>query len=142
MISHFNLSGYENSFYFAISSIQPSSAGLKISGIVGDGSAEDWFEACVGDQLKVVLLPIWESEGDSLSGRYEQEVLEEGLTRCFKELSFRSEKSFNSETGQWLQKFVAVAEPSCAPFWPMSRIERPHQWICEPGPVWRKHQLG
>jgi hypothetical protein len=140
MISHFNLSGYENSFYFAISSMQQTSTGLNISGVVGDGSAEDWFEARVGDQLRVALLPIWESEAESLCSRYDQDLLEEGLARCFEELSFRSEKSFNPETGHWLQKIVAVTKPVAAPFWPMGRIERPHHWVCEPGVVWKKHQ--
>jgi hypothetical protein len=142
MISHFNLVGYENSFYLEISSIQPSPAGLKVCGIVGDGSAEDWFEACVGEQLKVALLPVWEAEVDSLCQRYDQDLVEEGLRRCLQELSFRSEKSFEPAMGCWHQSFVAVPKPSAAPFWPMGRMERPHSWICETGPIWRQHKGG
>ena len=78
MISHFNLSDSENSFYFEISNIQPVPSGLTITGILGDGSAETWFEAHIGDQLQVCVLPTWEGGRDALCQRYDQNALEKG----------------------------------------------------------------
>jgi hypothetical protein len=138
MISHFNLSDSENSFYFDISSIQQDSAGLKISGVVGDGSAEAWFEAKVAERLQVCVFPIWEGGGDTLCQRYEQSALEEGLASCFEELSFRSEKTFDPETGCWQQRIVALTKPTTPSFWPTAHNGRPHQRIAETGAVWQR----
>ena len=138
MISHFNLSGCENSFYFVITSIQQVTCGLKITGIVGDGSAEAWVEASVGEQLQVCVLPVWEGGKDALCQRYEQGLIEQELRSCLEYVSFRSEKTYNPETCCWQQKIVALLKPQTPAFWPTARSERPHQQICEMGATWQR----
>lgn len=138
MISHFNLCGSENSFYFEIATIQQDSAGLKITGIVGDGSAEAWFEGSIGEQLQVCVFPIWEGGSDSLCQRYEQTLIEQGLVSCFEEVSFRSEQAFNPDTGCWQQKIIALAKPTTPAYWPMARSERPHLQVCEAAAIWQR----
>jgi len=138
MISHFNLSGCENSFYFEISSIQQLSNGLKIAGIVGDGSAEAWFEASVAEQMQVSVLPIWDGGHDALCQRYDQSLIEQALRSCLEDVSFRSEKSFNAEAGCWQQKIVASAKPYTPFVWPVMRHERPYSRVCEEPAVWQR----
>ena len=138
MISHFNLSCSDNSLYFEISAIQQDSRGLKITGIVGDGSAEAWFEACVAEQLQVCVLPIWEGGSDSLCQRYDQGAIELGLVGCLEDVSFRTEKAFDPDSGCWREKIVAVARPANPSLWAMSRSERPYLRVCENGSVWQR----
>ncbi len=139
MISHFNLSECENSFYFEISTIQEDAGGLKIAGIVGDGSAEAWFEASVGERLRVCVLPIWEGGSESLCQRYDQGLIEQGLSSCLEDVSFRSEKSFDPAAGCWQQKNVAVAKSKAPSFWSAPpRNGRRHYQICEAGAVWQR----
>ncbi len=137
MISHFNLSCSDNSLYFEISAIQQDSGGLKITGIVGDGSAEAWFEACVAVQLQVCVLPIWEGGSDSLCQRYDQGAIEQGLIGCLEDVSFRTEKTFDPDTGCWQEKIVAIAKPATPSLWSMPRIERLYLRVGEKGPIWQ-----
>lgn len=137
MISHFNLSGSETSFYCAISTIQQDTGGLKVSGIVGDGSAEAWFEARVAEQLQVCVFPIWEGGSDSLCQRYEQSQIEQALVGCFEELSFRSESSFDPESGCWQQQIVAHPKAQLPAPWSLSRFERSQPRIREAGVIWQ-----
>ena len=138
MIAHFNLSGSDNSFYFEISKIQQESCGLKIVGIVGDGSAEAWFEASVGEQLRVCVLPVWDGDSDSFCQRYEQSLVEQGLSDCLEEVRFHSEKTFNPATGCWQQKIIALPKQTPNSLWAMARTERPHHQVCEKGVIWQR----
>ena len=138
MISHFNLPASDNSFYFEIARIQEDACGLKITGIVGDGSAEAWFEAGVGERLQVCVFPIWEGGSDSLCQRYEQSLIEQGLANSLEEVSFRSEKAFDSETGCWQQKIVAIPRLKTPSFWTLARYDRPRHQVCETGAIWQR----
>jgi len=138
MISHFNLPDSENSFYFEISDIQREASGLKIAGILGDGSAETWFEAHIGEHLQVCVLPTWEEESDALCQRYDQGLLEEGLRNALEDVRFCSEQTFNPDLSRWQQRIVALAQPTAPPYVLMPRHERPHVHVCETGVVWQR----
>jgi hypothetical protein len=138
MISHFNLSGSDHSFYLAISTIRQDALGLLVSGTVGDGSAEACFEARIGGQSQVNILPVWEADSNSLCQRYDQSLLELALIDCMDEISFRSKGTFDRINGCWQQQIVAVAVPSVPIFCQTARRNRPHQQIREAGPVWQK----
>lgn len=142
MISHFNFSDRDQSLYFDIETIRPAAGGLLLSGTVGDGSAEDYFEARLGEQLQVRLLPLWEEESDSLCRRYDQGQLERTLAAHLEELSFRSELSFDRSRCCWTQHFSAEACETEHLFRPAARIERPHPQVCEPGPLWQRRANG
>ena len=138
MISHFNLSGSENSFYLDISTIQQDSCGLKITGVVGDGSAEARFEASIASRLQVYVFPVWEGGTDSLCQRYDKSLIEQGLVSCLQDVRFCSEKIFDPDTGRWPQTIIALAKPSSPTLWPAARIEKPHQHVCEMGATWQR----
>ena len=138
MISHFNLSGSENFFYLDISAIQQHSFGLKITGVVGDGSAEALFEACIGAELQVCVFPIWEDGQDSLCQRYDQSLIEQGLVSCLEDVRFCSEKTFDPDTGSWQQSIIALAKKTNPSLWPVARIEMPHQHVCEMNAIWQR----
>ncbi len=138
MISHFNLSGSENFFYLDISAIQQDCCGLKITGVVGDGSAEAWFEACIGAELQVCVFPIWEEGNDSLCQRYDQSLIEQGLVSCLEDVRFCSEKTFDPDTNRWQQNIIAIAKPVNPSLWPAARIEKPHQHVCELNAIWQR----
>jgi len=139
MVSHFNLSDSENSFYFEISNILQDASGLKVSGIVGDGSAETWFEANIGEQLQVCVLPIWDAGSEALCHRYEQSLIEQGLRNALEDVSFCSERTFNHELRCWQQEIVARTKQVISTSVPLSRNERPHTHVCEPGAFWQRH---
>jgi hypothetical protein len=137
MISHFNLSDSDLSFYFEISGILQETSGLKVTGIVGDGSAETWFEARIGEQLQVCVLPIWDAGSDSLCQRYDQNLIEQGIRSALEDVRFCSERLFNRDICCWQQKIVAQAQEINSPTGSV-RNERPHQHVCESGVVWQR----
>lgn len=138
MISHFNLPAGESSFYFEISTIQQDSRGFNLTGVVGDGSAEASFEASVGEQLQVCVLPVWDGGSDSLCQRYEQSTIEQGLVACLEDVRFCCERTFNPEAGCWQQKVVALAKPSSPAVWSPPRHDRPYHQVCEAGVSWQR----
>lgn len=136
MIFHFNLSGSDASLYFSISTIRQTGEGLRLGGVLGDGSAEDWFEATIGSQIVVQLLPVWQAE-DSLCDRFDQKTLELDLARQISALRFRSEGAFDRASGTWQQHYLAEKPVSAPVFRFFGRIQRPHQQACERPPQWR-----
>ncbi len=140
MISHFNLSGGNSSFYFTISKILSTAGGLLITGIVGDGSAESLFEARIAEQLQVSVLPTWGEGSDSLCQRYDQELIEQELVSCFQEVSFRSEKAFDPDIGCWRQNIVATPKSISPSYLVTDHMERPHPQVRELAATWQRQR--
>lgn len=138
MISHFNFTGSDLSLYFDISSIQPQSGGLQISGTVGDGSAEAWFEANVGERLQVRILPVWNAGSEALCQRYDLDLLEQALAERLEDVSFCSELIYDQTSGCWQQQIKAVSKSFNQTFRPEMRVKWPHLQICEPNATWRQ----
>ncbi len=134
---HFNLAESDHSLYFAISEIRHQPSGLLLSGTLGDGSAEDCFEAVIGTRLQVRLLPVWQ-ERDTLSERYGQNRLEQELTTQLGKLQFHSRSGFDPVSGDWQQEFQVETGEQQPLFRAAGRVCRPHQQVAESGPLWEK----
>lgn len=141
MVTHFHLADGENSLYLAIATIQTRQNRLKVNGTVGDGSAEAWFEATIGEQIQVQVLPVWDADAEALCQRYDQPQLETALAACLAELRFRSEGYFDPWSGQWQQQIRAEKSSQDLASFPCSALYvRPHQQVGESAPRWQKQQ--
>jgi hypothetical protein len=141
MVTHFHLENCENSLYLAIATIQTRQNRLKVTGTVGDGSAEAWFEAMVGEQIQVQVLPVWDADADALCQRYDQLQLETALADCLAELRFRCEGYFDPWSGCWQQRIMAEKSSCDLASFPYSALRvRPHQQVSESAPRWQKQQ--
>lgn len=136
---HFHLCGFENSLYMDISTIQPLASGLELSGTVGDGSAEAWFEAQLGPQIRARVLPVWDEEEETLCRRYDQQELETALQEVLADLSIHCDGQIDPQSGAWRQSFKVNALSSAVNDLP--RTLRPHQQAHEDGPVWQRRAV-
>jgi len=141
MVTHFYLADSENSLYLAIATIQTRQNRLKVTGTVGDGSAEAWFEATIGEQIQVQVLPVWDADAEALCQRYDQLQLETALADCLAELRFRSEGYFDPWRGQWQQQIMAEKSSQDLASFPCAALRvHPHPQVSEAVPLWQRQQ--
>ncbi len=137
-MTHFNFPETDISFYFDISSIEQTEGTFQLSGTVGDGSAEAWFEAQVGERTQVCILPIWDGGDEALCQRYDQGRVEQVLAEKLEDLSFHTKLIFDQAQGCWRQQVLASQKSIDMPSRYEMRFERPHHQVCEPEVIWRQ----